>query len=63
MLLTVEYTIANELRFVMSFSILFNDSSDCIPLKSSFELRIDEVLFSTGLNEADASYTLCEKWL
>jgi hypothetical protein len=35
--------------------MLFNDSSDCKLLNSSFELRIDDVLFSTGLNEADAS--------
>jgi hypothetical protein len=47
----------------MSFSILFIDSSDRKLEKSSFELRIVDVLSSTGLNEADASYTLPENWL
>jgi hypothetical protein len=47
----------------MSFSILLKASIDCIPANISFDLRTDGVLSSTGLNEAEASYTLPEKWL
>jgi hypothetical protein len=47
----------------MSFSILFIDSNDRKLEKSSFELRIVDVLSSTGLSDADASYTLPENRL
>jgi hypothetical protein len=45
----------------MSFSMLFIASNDCRLLKSSFELRMEDVLFSTGLSEAEDLYVLFAK--